>query len=137
MTSKTKGNLAYVQASANGSDWSDVGGINKITPKHSGNNIDITEFNRTVVPLYKDRGTCQLDWGLSLGGFWAETDAGQALIIAGLRSLATLYIKLYYDGTHYVSGRMVVNSAGPTPNLDGYVEASFDMDGAGAATFGP
>ena len=133
---KTKGNLAYVQASPDGTTWTEVLGINKITPKHTGKSVDITTFLSTVVPLYADRGTTQLDWGLTLAGFWDQSDAGQALIIAGLRTMATLYMKLYYDGTHYVYGRMVVNTASPTPNVDGYVEAAFDMDGAGNATFG-
>ena len=120
-----------------GTNWTEVLGINKITPKHTGTNVDITTFCQSVVPLYKDRGTTQLDWGLNLAGFWDEDDPGQALIIAGLRSMATLYMKLFYDGTHYVSGRMVVNSAAPTPGLGTYVDAAFDMDGAGNATFGP
>jgi len=134
---KTKGNLAYVQASSDGTNWVEVTGINKITPKSLGTSVDTTIFCESIAPLYKDRGTVQLDWGLNLTGFWDQSDPGQALIVAGLRAMADLYMKLFYDGTNYVSGKMVVNQAVPTPDVAAYVDCTFDMDGAGLATFGP
>ena len=135
---KVKGNLAYVEASPDGTNWTEVLGINKITPKHTGTNVDITTFCQSVVPLYKDRGTTQLDWGLNLAGFWDEADPGQALIIAGLRQMA--------DALHETVSTMARTtcpekwSSTPQPqhlDLATYVDAAFDMDGAGNATFGP
>lgn len=134
---RTKGNLAYVKASTDGSTWTEIHGINKITPKHNGNNVDVSEFSSAGVSAYKNREQGQLDWGISLAGYYEQDDPGQLIILNQLRTNTALYIRLFYDGTNYVSGKMVVNSGAPAPNLDGYVEVTYDMDGNGNATFGP
>jgi hypothetical protein len=136
---KTKSNLAYIEASANNTDWSEVGELTKIAPTDNGNPVDVTTFLHATNPTYKEFALSAIaEWGLKLDGFWDENNAGQALILANKRSGAALYIKFFYDGTHYMTGAMVCGETVPVPELGApYVTTSFDLKCAGNMTLGP
>ena len=134
---KTRGNLAYVEASADNTNWTEVLGITKITPKHNGNPTDITTFCHDVVPEYKAKGLTMPDWGINLDVFWDETDPGQALILANKRTGAALYIKFWYDGTYYMTGPMVCSDGAPTPDLAAWLTGTLTLDSGGNMVWGP
>lgn len=125
-----KGKDVKIQASTDGTTWTDVLGLDNASMGLGGENIDITEF--------QDAWTKRLqgikDNTFTLSGNYLPSDPGQQMIRDALINDTALYIQFLPDGTAGFNQEVKVASFEPSAQVRGRVEVNIQCEGTGPVT---
>lgn len=126
-----KGRGLKFKASTNGTTFNDVTELNSASMTHTGNNQDITKFGDAEIRRIQGLK----DGTYSASGFYSGTDTqGQKAIRDAWLNDTALHVQFLPDGTTGFKQEVKVASYEVSASVDGSVEVSYELEGAGPIT---
>ena len=127
-----KGNLSVVKVGTATAPTQVLEHINTVALTMDSKNIDVTEF-AAAAPAYIARAAAIKDVKATMSGFLEKGATGQAIVFANFVSDTALFVKILLTATvPAVEFSAVVDSIEMKPTIDGFVEVTFSVSGAGA-----
>jgi len=129
-----KGKSVVTQVSTDDAAYNTVANLNDVSMTVEGKNVDVSVF----ADNYVDRLQTLKDVKYSLKGFYDTADTtGQVVIRTALLGASDLYVKYLPDGTNGFKQKVVVASMDFGSVVDGVVEVTFSLEGAGDMSITP
>jgi len=101
----TPGRISKLEVSADDATYTQVGRLNSIDGDIGYDSADVTSFGDYAKAQYPTLSK----FSGSASGRYDHVDAGQVIIMAAIDTPALLWVRAYFDGTHFRKCQCTVN----------------------------